>query len=224
MADEGFHEIQLNGKQLISLFMIAAVVLGVTFVCGVMVGRGVRAQKESAVAGEMLSQGAPGAVDPTAGVAALQPQAGATPQQPPASAPPSPPDEDSSYYSRLQDKGTPVESPKAGPKAKDDPKAKDVPAAVSVPPKPVAPAGAASGEPTGPGYSLKIVAYRDRGQADALASRLSGKGYSTYVVALSGKGPVLYSVRVGKFKTRREADVVRGRLEREEQFKPLITR
>lgn len=224
MADEGFHEIQLNGKQLISLFMIAAVVLGVTFVCGVMVGRGVRAQKESAVAGEMLSQGASGAVDPTAGVAALQPQAGATPQQPPASAPPSPPDEDSSYYSRLQDKGTPVESPKAGPKAKDDPKAKDVPAAVSVPPKPVAPAGAASGEPTGPGYSLKIVAYRDRGQADALASRLSGKGYSTYVVALSGKGPVLYSVRVGKFKTRREADVVRGRLEREEQFKPLITR
>ena len=224
MADEGFHEIQLNGKQLISLFMIAAVVLGVTFVCGVMVGRGVRAQKESAVADEVLSQGAPGAADPTAGVAAFQPQAGATPQQPPASAPPSPPDEDSSYYSRLQDKGTPVESPKAGPKAKDDPKAKDVPAAISVPPKPVAPAGAASGEPTGPGYSLKIVAYRDRGQADALASRLSGKGYSTYVVALSGKGPVLYSVRVGKFKTRREADVVRGRLEREEQFKPLITR
>ena len=42
MSDEGFHEIQLNGKQLVFLFMAATVVSVVIFLCGVMVGRGVR--------------------------------------------------------------------------------------------------------------------------------------------------------------------------------------
>ena len=38
----GFHEIQLNGKQLVFLFMAATVVSVVIFLCGVLVGRGVR--------------------------------------------------------------------------------------------------------------------------------------------------------------------------------------
>ena len=42
MSDDGFHEIQPNGKQLIFLFMAATVVSVVIFLCGVMVGRGVR--------------------------------------------------------------------------------------------------------------------------------------------------------------------------------------
>ena len=41
--DEGFHEIQLNGKQLVFLFIAATVVSVVIFLCGVLVGRGVRA-------------------------------------------------------------------------------------------------------------------------------------------------------------------------------------
>ena len=45
MSDEGFHEIQLNGKQLVFLFMAATVVSVVIFLCGVMVGRGVRADR-----------------------------------------------------------------------------------------------------------------------------------------------------------------------------------
>src|SRR5258705_11176256 len=45
MNDEGFHEIQLNGKQLVFLFMVATVVSVVIFLCGVFVGRGVRAER-----------------------------------------------------------------------------------------------------------------------------------------------------------------------------------
>ena len=41
MSDEGFREIQLNGKQLVFLFMAATVVSVVIFLCGVLVGRGV---------------------------------------------------------------------------------------------------------------------------------------------------------------------------------------
>ena len=48
--DDGFHEIQLNGKQLVFLFMAATVVSVVIFLCGVLVGRGVRAERAAAVA------------------------------------------------------------------------------------------------------------------------------------------------------------------------------
>ena len=41
-TDDGFHEIQLNGKQLVFLFMAVTVVSVVIFLCGVLVGRGVR--------------------------------------------------------------------------------------------------------------------------------------------------------------------------------------
>ena len=73
MSDEGFHEIQLNGKQLVFLFMFATVVLVGTFLCGVMVGRGVRAERgdQSAQATELPSAPTapatppPSAVSPT---------------------------------------------------------------------------------------------------------------------------------------------------------------
>ena len=40
--DDGFHEIQLSGKQLVFLCMATTVVSIVIFLCGVLVGRGVR--------------------------------------------------------------------------------------------------------------------------------------------------------------------------------------
>ena len=42
--DDGFHEIQLSGKQLVFLFMATTVVSVVIFLCGVLVGRGVRGE------------------------------------------------------------------------------------------------------------------------------------------------------------------------------------
>ena len=42
MPDHEVHEIQLNGKQLVFMFMAATVVAVVIFLSGVMVGRGVR--------------------------------------------------------------------------------------------------------------------------------------------------------------------------------------
>ena len=45
VQDDGFHEIQLNGKQLVFLFMAATVVSVVIFLCGVLVGRGVKAER-----------------------------------------------------------------------------------------------------------------------------------------------------------------------------------
>src|SRR4029453_9313899 len=43
--DETFRELQLSGKQLVFLFMAVTVVSVVIFLCGVLVGRGVRAER-----------------------------------------------------------------------------------------------------------------------------------------------------------------------------------
>ena len=43
--DDAFHEIQLNGKQLVFLFMAVVVASVVIFLLGVLVGRGVRAER-----------------------------------------------------------------------------------------------------------------------------------------------------------------------------------
>ena len=45
IADDGFHEIQLSGKQLVFLFMATTAVSVVIFLCGVLVGRGVRSER-----------------------------------------------------------------------------------------------------------------------------------------------------------------------------------
>ena len=45
LADDGFHEIQLSGKQLVFLFMATTIVAVVIFLCGVQVGRGVRSDR-----------------------------------------------------------------------------------------------------------------------------------------------------------------------------------
>src|SRR5689334_10945896 len=61
MSDQGVREIQLNGKQLVFMFMTATVAAVVIFLCGVMVGRGVNTTRASAVAAVATEP----AVDPT---------------------------------------------------------------------------------------------------------------------------------------------------------------
>ena len=72
---------------------------------------------------------------------------------------------------------------------------------------------------------MKVVAYSARRPRPTRWPRACrAKGYSAYVVPVTGKGTALYSVRVGKFATRQEADAAKRRLEKEEQLKPSIAR
>ncbi len=96
MSDEGFREIQLNGKQLIFLFMAVTVVLVVTFLFGVLTGRGVR---EGAATTEIAST----EVVPDPGLTPAD-NAAAPPSPAPSStspAPAAPPTEELSYAERL---------------------------------------------------------------------------------------------------------------------------
>jgi hypothetical protein len=219
--DDGFHEIQLNGKQLVFLFMAATVASVVIFLCGVLVGRGVRAERGATVADTLsTSNGAAPDTAPAAQQPATGPPSTPTGSDPTAAAPP-PAVDDLSYFNRLEKQKQPKEVLKPAPdqaarQEKGSSAAqKTAPAAARTPPpvpndppaKPGPPATDLSGD-----YAVQVI-----------AKRLASKGYASYVVP-PGNGAVMYRVRVGHFKTRRDAEPVFEKLQKEEQFKPWITR
>jgi len=253
--DDGFHEIQLNGKQLVFLFIAATVVSVVIFLCGVLVGRGVRAGQVSID----VASAAGSAADPSPQQPAQAPAptpAGSDPTAAPA--PPAPAD-DLSYFDRLQKPNAaveqlkpapersaaaverpappaPREAPPPAPRETPPPAPRETPPAAvrETPPPAPAPApkasaqapaaDAAHAEPAGQGFAVQIAALNVRSEADAIAKRLSSKGYAAYVLAPADGTPSVYRVRIGKFPTRREAESIAARLQKEEQFKPWVTR
>ncbi len=238
--DEGFHEIQLNGKQLVFLFMAATVVSVVIFLCGVLVGRGVRTER-SASLDATLTPSAENAPQPQA----ADPPPTAPGSDPTKAAPPAPAD-DLTYFNRLEkpnpspetlkdatEKPAPAAAPvaapppalkltAAAPKSASPVEAKAPP--VPPPPAPTPKATSASNEPSGSGFVVQIAALRVRGDAEAIAKQLSAKGYAAYVLPPPAGTPPVFRVRIGKFPTRREAESIANKLQKEEQFKPFITR
>ena len=228
MSDEGLHEIQLNGKQLVFLFMTATVVAVVIFLCGVMVGRGVPAQRAGTV---MTVDGA----DPTFSVdtradAVPASATGASPSASPSSRlgltypdrleQPEPVPEDVPASAQVREPFATTAVAKAPVAAKS---ASSKPAAAAT--TAVGTAPAADAVPTGSGFVVQVAAVRQRGEADTIRGRLAKKGYPAFITTASTSGgPTTYRVRVGKYPSRREADAVAAKLERDEQFKPWVTR
>ena len=219
--DDAFHEIQLNGKQLVFLFMVATVVSVVIFLCGVFVGRGVRTERAATVAD--VSTGTP---ITTPDVVSSQVAAPAPAGSDPTAAAPPPAVDELSYFNRLEKPGQPEEKlkpPTVTAAAPPPPAPKATPSAQAPPAEPT-PADAALAEPSGAGFALQITALRERREAESIAKRLSSKGYAAYVLTPAGSAPSVYRVRVGKFKTRHEAETMAAKLQKEEQFTPWITR
>lgn len=225
MSEEGFHEIQLSGKQLVFLFMATTVVAVVIFLCGVMVGRGVRAEAASETEAQVADMSPQPEISPASGEATP-----ATPQPKidTSTPPPQPVNDELSYYSRLEKQGTPAENlkvPDAQAPASAPAGAASAPASSA--PKASPPATTSETIPASndqSGFAVQVAALGSRADAAALARSLSGKGYDAYVVAPAARGAAVYRVRVGRFKNRQDADRVARRLEKEEKFKPWIIR
>ncbi len=89
--------------------------------------------------------------------------------------------------------------------------------------KPAAAAPAAS--KGGGAIAVQVGAYRERGEADQLAKKLSGKGYAVYIVSPDANAAnPMFRVRVGNYTSQDEASRVKRRLEQEEKLKPWIIR
>jgi len=241
-AEDGFHEIQLSGKQLVALFLVVTTVIVVVFLCGVKVGRGAR----------------DGQLDEPDQVAATAPAPQPTPTSGPAAAEPPVPASDTpdslSYPKRLaSDNPTPEtlkkpEEPKPQPPAaaplsaatSGAAKPAATPPAATRPvttpavpppapaPKDAAPAAAADNLPTSghPGvWAVQVIATKDRDVASSVLKRLLGKGYPAFLVnPPRGAAQAYFKVHVGRYADRGEAEKVSTRIKKEEQFQSWITR
>jgi DedD protein len=257
--DDGFHEVHLNGKQLVFLFMAATAISVVLFLCGVLVGRGVRAARDlqagQVVASEtavtetaMPLRDAPPIIDERSDprVAAPPPAVSDAPDTEPAARPVEP-REQPSPTAQVAVPAPPapvpvVQAPPTPAPAPAPARAAEQPRPAAPPPAPVAPAppraastperpASSEGESARPAtaprsgeWVVQVAALNVRSEADEIAKRLTTKGYPTYVVTPPNSNQKVFRVRIGPFNSRREADTTAAKLQREEQFKPWVTR
>ena len=203
--DDYFYEIQLTNKQWVFYFMAGATGLILSFLAGVMVGRGV-------------DQGA-------AEVQAARPVqderivSEETPK-------PAPSAQELTYAQRLEGERTEerLERVKPSPAAVVRPSPSPVMAAVAASP---AAAGAAprtapaSAPPAASGaFALQVGAFKDRATAQSMVVRLKGKGFAAYLVTPQAG---LFNVRVGPFASRAEAETAQEQL-RGQKLDPFVVK
>jgi cell division septation protein DedD len=228
--DDYYYEIQLTNKQLVFYFMAGATGLILSFLAGVMVGRGVDASTEVQAARPLVEER----------VVTEEPAAR-----------PLPAAEDLSYSQRLESDRVddslekPAETRARAAAPPPGAAARPAPAVASAAPEPAvekpaparsaapkpAPAKAAA-KPTAapkaagatPGtFSIQVGAFKDRGSAESMVARLKGKGYAAFAVSPVGADG-LFNVRVGGFEARADAERIQDRLRDEEKFKPFIVK
>jgi len=204
MTDDRSRGVHLTEKQLVFVFMAGTVVAVVVFLCGVLVGRGVQAGRGASpdaamiTPSEIVSDGGADAAAEPPGAAGVRPAdrlgAAAPPEQ--VKAPPAAP---------------PVTTP---------------PAEAIVPPEAPEEAGGAGDAEAADGlFTVQLAAVTKRSEADAIAKRFTAKGYEAFVlVPEPGEKVRVFRVRVGSFKTKREAESLAQRLAREDKrYPPWVT-
>jgi DedD protein len=224
--DDYYYEIQLSNKQLVFYFMAGATGLILSFLAGVMVGRGVDAN-----AGEVQA----------ARTVPVQEEKIVAEEAPSRPAPP--PADDLTYAQRLEGEkqedalekpkpavGSAVKSAAPRPAIASPPvkvaaaptlkQAAPAPAPATATAKPgAAPKAVAPGAGT---FTIQVGAFKDRATADSVVSSLKAKGFAAYVVS-PGAAEGLFNVRVGSYADRAEAEQVQVRL-RDANFKPFIVK
>jgi cell division protein FtsN len=246
--DDYYYEIQLTNKQLVFYFMAGATGLILSFLAGVMVGRGVDSNGADVQASRPVVE--------ERVVAEEAPKAAA----PPAAA-------DLTYAQRLESEKTEdgLERPKGASAGKSAPApaektpektpvrttaapppvvpkvgsgpAADLPASRTTPPvsegkpavksapPPVAAAPApASASASGKGFTVQVGAFKDKATADSVVTRLKGKGFAAYVMSPGATEGGLFVVRVGSYPQRTDAERVEAKLRDQEKFRPYIVK
>ncbi len=215
--DQGFHEVQLSGKQLVFLFMSAVVVMVVVFLLGVNVGRGVR----GAVGDTEVSAQADASTTKAPDDAA----SGAEPAKP---AQP-----ELSYHDMLlgatppADKGAADKTPPAvapPPVAEAPPPTQTTPAPTPAATAAPAQTPAAAPRSNGSDWFLQTGAYSTEAVAEGQVAKLKKLNVPAFVQPPDPKDRVKsFRVRIGPYPDRAQAEQVSGRIARQ-GYPSLITR
>ena len=210
--DGAYYEVQLNNKQLVFFFMATLAIAVVVFLCGVMVGRGVR-DATLAVPGTDIAAGTLRQIPDSrrtvpAGTPKLDYAQRLEEEKPQAK--PEPVRSTGPETTVSQTVSPPTTAPKKAP-------ARDVQAPAAPAPRRPQQFGLDSGV-----FTIQVVALKTEDAARSLLTRLKSKNYRAYLEAGGEAG--LHRVRVGRFATRDEAERIAEKLRNEEKFKPYITR
>jgi cell division protein FtsN len=247
--DDYYYEIQLTNKQLVFYFMAGATGLILSFLAGVMVGRGVDSvagevqaartvQEDRIVAEETPKPVKPATedltyaqrlegekVEDTLEKPAAVPAKPAKPfgKIPPKAAAPAP--APAAPAPKTTPKPDPTVVVKRGPGGPVDvaPPTRVASSGLSAPaPAPAATAAApppVAAAPSAGGFTIQVGVFKEKSRADAIAARLKDKGFAPTV---SGDGP--FNVRVGSYSDRAEAEKAQARLRDEEKLQPFIVK
>ncbi len=244
--DDYYYEIQLTNKQLVFYFMAGATGLILSFLAGVMVGKGVDATtgevqaarpviEERVVAEEPLARAT--TPPPAEELTYSQRLEGDKPEE--ASLDPKPRATPAGAASPKAVRATPAPKPSARPTPAPT-RLADAATAAAAPPLPVKPApatvkpsqsptakpaAAPTAPPSGPAsFTIQVGAFKDKATADSVVTRLKAKGFAAYLLAPESAGAGLFNVRVGSYPARPEAERVQAKLRDQEKFKPFIVK
>lgn len=226
----------LTDKHIVFAVMTATAVGVIVFLCGVFVGRGVLAARPAddlvtQDGGKVLPDGASPGVETEPGGGAFGDDGGSLDNRPPA---------ETGYTQRLTGDPAPEklnplretlslpqpppEAPPESPVTTPQPASRPQVAEVRPSPAPVAAAKAAEDPGKGP-YTVQVASVRLRPEAARIVEKLKKKGFPAYLFdPAPGARSDAFRVRVGKYKSRQEADAMAARLQKEEKYKPWITR
>ncbi len=250
--DDYYYEIQLTNKQLVFYFMAGATGLILSFLAGVMVGRGVdsngadvqaaRPVAEERVIAEETPKAAapPSPADLTYAQRLESEKAEEGLEKPKAAAAPAP----SSGKSAAPAEKPPVRTAQAAPppvvpktaapvvpKTTAPAPATQTPApkttetkAAAKPPAASPVSSAADTSSTVKGFTVQVGAFKDKATADSVVTRLKGKGFAAYVMSPGATEGGLFVVRVGSYPQRTDAERVETKLRDQEKFRPYIVK
>ena len=244
--DDYYYEIQLTNKQLVFYFMAGATGLILSFLAGVMVGRGVdavsgevqaaRTVQEDRIVAEETPRPVKPATEDLTYAQRLEGEKVEDTLERPAAAPAAKP---AKPFSKIPPKAaTPAPAPAAKPTPKSE--AAGAPPAVVVKAGPGGPVGAAppprvaanlpapaapaapppAAAPAG-GFTIQVGVFKEKARADAIVTRLRSKGFAPGVSG-GAEGP--FSVRVGHYADRAAADRDVARLRDEEKLQPFVVK
>ncbi len=227
--DDYFYEIQLTNKQLVFYFMAGAAGLILSFLAGVMVGRGIDA---SATGGPETRQIADEKVvteqTPTPATDYSYPQRLESERPPEGlerSGSPAPAPAATSSTRPLPPRPTPAATVAPAPSATPPQTATSRPAATPRPPA-RAVATVALPKPIGSsaavkGFAVQVGAFKDRASAETVVKSLRSRGLPAFAVAPAGHAGAFFPVRVGVYRDRADAEAVQARL-RDDKFQPIV--
>ena len=225
-------EVSLDGRQIFYLFFGGAVIVGMVFVLGVMVGRRVEAR------GHLDRADTQAATDPLAALDRLEGGSGLSFQGSLRGAEPKPAtDVVEKKIAEVAKQKEPEKKPEKKPEPKAEPKPEPKPevekkpepekkAEVEKKPEPEKKAEVEKKpEPEKKAkFTLQLSSFQDKGEAEAYVQSVKSSGFQAYVTQGDVDGKQYYRVRLGSYRTLDAANDAKADFEKTSKKSALVTK